>query len=316
MGSASSIYRVSEDLREVITNDRWLELLGKTGDSRLVDVNLAKIPFDDRTLGFCFKMEYCGQQPPGANVILMFPNLNESGKRTLDTGDYRRSFAALDREINARLEQSKIDAKPVLGKLSSLKLAIACGEHVFRIWNITGNIYVYWMRTLHIYNTSGVGQLPLLNVPMLVETDSRMGYRSLVHFHFTSPPYTATSVDVGSVAGSGLASKSHDPLNIRGNTAGYIPIVDAQSLFNCDDDPRTIVTRKITTVSRAVAADRVVTSEMANMLLTLQGQDVPAEDDLIVVDGYTMGGGTSGSDIEYGGTAITLDPMTPRTNKT
>jgi hypothetical protein len=126
-----------------------------------------------------------------------------------------------------------------------------------------------------------------------------MGYRSLVHLHFTHPPLT--------MASTGGGAQKHEPLNIRGNTAGYIPIVDTQPLFNCDDDPRTIASRKITTVSRAVAADRVITSEAADMLLTIQGQDYPAEDDIIV------GGGTnSTSDAEYGGTTILLGPTTPR----
>jgi hypothetical protein len=99
----------------------------------------------------------------------------------------------------------------------------------------------------------------------------------------------------------------HEALNIRGNTAGYIAVVDAQPLFNCDDDPRTSVTRKVTTVSREVAADRVVTGEVVDMLLSLQGQDVPTDDD----DDVVVDGG-SASDAEYGGVVVTLQPMTPR----
>jgi hypothetical protein len=131
--------------------------------------------------------------------------------------------------------------------------------------------------------------MPLHNVPMLVETDSRMGYRNLVHFHH---PTDAKTLDV---------------LNIRGNAAGYIPMIDAEPLFNCDDDPRTMVSRKVTTVSRAVAADRVVTAEVADMLLTLQGQDIPTDDDIL-----TSGGAGSNSDAEFGGTVIMLQSTTPR----
>lgn len=34
--------------------------------------------------------------------------------------------------------------------------------------------------------------------------------------------------------------KTLDVLNIRGNAAGYIPVIDAEPMFNCDDDPRTL----------------------------------------------------------------------------
>jgi hypothetical protein len=156
-----------------------------------------------------------------------------------------------------------------------------------------------------------VRQIPLINVPILVETDSRMGYRSLVHFNYDEAAASASAKTTRTSA------RVQDALNIRGNTAGYIAIVDAQPLFNCDDDPRTSVSRKVTTVSRQVAADRVVTAEVVDMLLSLQGQDVPTDDDLIV-DGYTMatgsqGGTGSASDAEYGGVIVMLQPTTPRT---
>jgi hypothetical protein len=145
-----SDYAVSAELREVVAEEKWLDLLGKPGDARVVDVNLGKIPYDDRALGFRFKLDYCPTQPKQSPVLLLFPNLNDVTRQVLDTTQYG-SFAALDKELNARLDASKIDSTPIVGHISSLKLAIASGEHVFRIWNITGNVYLYWLRVLNMY---------------------------------------------------------------------------------------------------------------------------------------------------------------------
>ena len=199
-----STYAACADMREVVAEDKWMDLLGRPGDLRVVDVNLAKLPYDDRALGFRFKLQYCGEQPAGCSVLLLFPNLNDASRQVLDTAHYQSSYAALDKEINARLEASKIDSAPTVGHVSSLKLAVISGQHVFRIWNITGNVYLYWLRKLHIYNTSGVGQLPLINVPILVETDSRMGYRSLVHFNYDEASASARAPTAAS-GGSGGA---------------------------------------------------------------------------------------------------------------
>lgn len=64
------------------------------------------------------------------------------------------------------------------------------------------------------------------------------------------------------------------------------------------------MTRKVVTVSRADAADRVVAAEVTDMLLTMQGQDMPTDDDQMLAN--------STSDAEYGGTVIMLQSTTPR----
>jgi hypothetical protein len=291
-------YAVSADMQEVIAENKWMDLLGRREDARVIDVDLASVPYDDRALGFRFKLEYCPRQPSGVSrVAILFPNLKGSGSdetRVLYTDAYSGSYASLDAAINERLRGSIIDSVPVRGALSSLKLAVCSGDHVFRIWNVTGNIYMCWLRVLHIFNTSGVCQMPLNNVPLLVETDGRMGYRSLVHFNYVKNEKQVL-----------------DALNIRGNTAGYIPVVDAQTMFNCDDDPRSLSNRTIQTVSRYVAADRVAAADVSDVLMTMQGQDFPTDDEG-GPGSTTGGGGASNSDAEYGGTTLFLELTTPR----
>ena len=72
-----STYAACADMREVVAEDKWQDLLTRPGDLRVVDVNLGKVPYDDRVLGFRFKLEYCGEQPRGCSVLLLFPNLND-----------------------------------------------------------------------------------------------------------------------------------------------------------------------------------------------------------------------------------------------
>lgn len=273
MGNAApSPFCVSEDMREVVAQNQWAQLLAENGDDRVVDVDLSHAPFDDRELGYRFKQEFSPSQPSNGEILLLFPNAKAQDRRKLWTGSYASSYAKLDAEINARLSETVLaDAVLQKGSIGSLKLAVVSGNTVFRMWNVTGKIYIYWWARMHRFNRHAY-QEPLTNVPVLLETDGEYNVRHMVVLHHRN--------------GSG---KSLDPLNLHSHIAGFIPV--DQELFTCDHDPRIVqrINTTTTTVSRYKARDEVIAADVDKIVdHPSEGVELDFSDNSVDVEGVVV----------------------------
>jgi hypothetical protein len=254
-----SPFCISDDMREVVAQNQWMQLLQEDDDDRVVDVDLAHPPFDDRQLGYRFKQEFSPFQPSNGEILILFPNVKSQERRKLWTSSYSSSYARLDAEINARLSETVL-VDPVLtkGQIGSLKLAVVSGNTMFRIWNITGKVYVYWWARMHRFNPQ-VYQEPLINVPVLLETDGEYCVRHMVVLFQRK--------------NNKNDNKTIDPLNLHSHIAGFIPV--DQELFTCDHDPRATGSRAgSTAVSRYKARDEVIAADVDKVV---NGVDNPSE---------------------------------------
>jgi hypothetical protein len=212
----ASSFRVSQNIVDnVLKTNSWRELLQKETDSLVVDVDLRKEPFDSTTLNESLKWVWSEDVCKGQ--VILFPNTNNDSEKVLETDKYN-DFADLDKKIDSALRNTKIEHGQ-MGKqtVGSLKMAIASGDHIYRIWGVLNehNYYLYQMSTFNRYNTQGYGQDVPENVPALVEMDGSFRFLNIVVFCSPSPASTL------------------ECLNLKAYQESTIPLT--RMMFNCEN---------------------------------------------------------------------------------
>lgn len=109
---------------------------------------------------------------PHPELVIQFPNaLNKSD---IKAHKYR-DLSKLDKDIEARLQCTKIDAKFIghVGDNRALKMSITYDGRCFALFGVRNEhtYYVYWLSSLIFYNAQGYTGDPLVNIPALFEWD-------------------------------------------------------------------------------------------------------------------------------------------------
>jgi hypothetical protein len=111
--------------------------------------------------------------PRDCNMAVLFPNHPVQKKRILWTLQYS-SCKTLSTEMNRRLQESSRE---------DLLIAIACGNEYICFRGFVGNLYLVWaerisQQTINQHEND-IGE----NVPILIETNGQMRYRSVYIFN-------------------------------------------------------------------------------------------------------------------------------------
>lgn len=187
--------------------------------------------------------------PRDCNMAVLFPNHPVEKKRILWTVQYTSS-KALNTEINRRLQESS---------RQDLLMAIASGDTFYRFQSFVGNLYLIWaervsQQTINKHEND-IGE----HVPVLIETNGQMRYRSV--FIFKGGEMRATAVrDV----------QWFDPFH--------------DELFCCETDMRAERRELVPTVSNSFA-DQVTRDPVVRSIVALDEDRPPfseGEDDLMM----------------------------------
>ena len=162
----------SGELLEEIHEKRYYELLGSHTDRRVVDVNLATETADN-TWRHTYFVVVDGKIPTDHYLVLLFPNHQDPEKQVLYTNQYG-TLAKLNNEINDRLCASLMTTD----KAADLRLAVVCGNQVYRMTGLQGTVFLYWAEKINRTTINQIKNTVDQCVPMLFEMDGSMRGRS------------------------------------------------------------------------------------------------------------------------------------------
>ncbi len=188
--------------------------------------------------------------PRDCNMAVLFPNHPVEKKRVLWTVQYT-SCKALNTEINRRLQESS---------RQDLIMAVACGDTFYCFRGFVGNLYLIWaervsQQTINKHEND-IGE----NIPVLIETNGQMRYRSV--FIFLSGETRATAMR---------------------DLQWFDPFLD--EIFCCETDVRADRRELVPTVSNSFA-DQVTRDPVVRSIVSLDDDRPPfsEEDDGELMD--------------------------------
>lgn len=237
------MYKTSQNLIDnVISHGQWRDFLDiDINDAKnIVDIDLRQKPSDSTTFNHHCKWCWSDQLVP--DVYLFFPNTNDH--QMVCTNDFS-SFSALDKRIERALKNTKIQHEALSQhSINGLKLAIACGDHIFRVWGVRQEhtYYLYMMEVFTRSCSDGYVHDPLNKVPALVEMDGTLRFINVI------------VLDVA-IQGSHQVYNNGRlllPLDLKSVTDQKVPL--NHPMFNCERIKRAITQAPVlTTLSKELA---------------------------------------------------------------
>lgn len=180
------MYRTSQNLIDnVIRDGQWRDILDVelNDDDNLcnakcvVDIELRQQPVDSTVLHHCFQLCWSDEIVP--DIYLFFPNTADKTNDQVICTNTFSTFSALDKRIEHALKNTKIRHDALTCRnMGGLKMAVATGEHVFRVWGVQQE-HTYYLYMLEVFTRSGSdGYIhePLNKVPAIIEMDGKMRF--------------------------------------------------------------------------------------------------------------------------------------------
>lgn len=241
--SLSSPYSNSPRIQKALVNGTWHGIPRQT------------VSMNDSVYNNPFQHKYIvklnDQVPSYCNMTVIFPNHPIEEKRLLWVRQYSQN--GLSKEINRRIRDSAREG---------VVLAITAGDEIISFKGFTGNIYLFWAERASQETINRQENLIGENVPILIETNTQMGYRNV--YIFEADRYTVTALrDIS----------WFEPIN--------------SDLFCCESDARKDEMRIVATVSNTVA-DQVTKEPVVRSLSALENDPIPFqsddESDLLTID--------------------------------
>ena len=262
------MYATSPDLIRLIDNNNWLPIISQKQNKYVVDVYLNNNKKYPNVFNQSYIIKLDSTMKKKNALVLLFPAHPDEHKRVLRTKNHR-NCASLGKEINDRLRKCVC-----VNDNNTVLFAVASQNRIYRFRSLHGTGYIVWAERINQETASNYQNTIAEDVPVFYEMDGEMNIVNVVvfpiHDEFIEERHGQYSLH---------------PISCESVTTEF-PINTI--LFPCEADTRTVMRRKIKTVTDQ-RADKMTRDLVAKHIIEeMDTSDLPfdviddSEDSIVV----------------------------------